>query len=158
MEFEEGKPLVLLGDVRVVRKHIHQLSISMQNGGRKILLVDTLNAINPHDKIYMHRFDLLRNIYCVRAENPYDLSARLGTASSFIQKQQIRVLLINSINHVFADAHKHEIEPLFNIIWDKIKNLGERYDLQIVLGLSSNLEEDRIPELLLGRNLKIVTV
>ena len=159
MEYEEGIPLIMMGDKVDVRRRIHQLSFHLQYNAKKVLLIDTLNAINPHDKVFKEHYDALKNVYCVRAENPYDLSARLATASPHIEKKEIKVLLINSLNSLFVDVKPKEIEPLFNIIWLKILELTKRHDLITILGLLTDInEEDRIPELLLARGGKFISV
>lgn len=139
MEFKFGKPVFLCGSCKDVIDELFELSVKLQAVYKKILFIDTLNRLNPNHYAYKsHKShsqkEILRNIYCVRSEKPYDLLARLKTTGNFIKNQRIRVLLVNPLNVIFEDSEKDEVIPMLNNILDVIYYLTEKFSLITVIG------------------------
>lgn len=135
MNLEIGRALFLCGSIREVTNKLHHLSARLQGRG-KVLFIDTLNSINPHHKAYSSSLQksILKNIYCVRAEKPYDLLARLKTSDNFIGSKNIRSMLVNPLNMVFIDSNREEVAPLLNNIINAIEMLTEKHNLVTVIG------------------------
>lgn len=143
MEFKIGEPMFLCGNWKNVRNIMFDLSVRMQNRFRKVLFIDTLNAINPHHKAYAGNLEThyFKNIYCVRTEKPYDLLARLNTTDNFIISKGIGTLLINSLNLLFIDSNNDEIVPVLNNILDRIYYLTKKHKLLTAVGSSPHNNE-----------------
>ena len=135
MNLEVGRAIFLCGSIREVTNKLHQLSVRLQGRG-KVLFIDTLNSINPHHNAYSGSFQklILKNIYCVRAEKPYDLLARLRTSDNFIGSKNIRAMLVNPLNIIFADSSREELAPLLNNIINATEMLTEKHNLITVIG------------------------
>lgn len=123
--------MFLCGNWNEVRNLIYALSIKLQKKYRKLLLIDTTNTFNPHHPIYsLHsQREVFRNIYCVRAEKPYDLLARLKTTGNFIKTKRIGALLVNPLSPIFEDSDEDEVIPVLNNILDAISYLTRKYSL-----------------------------
>ena len=136
MEFKLGQPVFICGSYKEVRNELFSLSVKLQSKYRKILFIDTLNNLNPHHSAYKFNLEkeILANIYCVRAEKPYDLLARLKTTENFIKNKRIRVLLVNPLNIIFEDSDKDEVIPMLNNILDVIYYLTKKYSLVTIIG------------------------
>ena len=135
MEFKTGEPMFLCGNWKEVRSIIYSLSIKLQKEYKKILIIDTLNNLNPHNQIYKSHSqrDYFRNIYCVRAEKPYDLLARLKTTDNFIKNKRIGVLLVNPLNLIFEDSNEDEVIPMLNNILEVIYYLTKKHNLVTII-------------------------
>jgi hypothetical protein len=144
MELKIGEPIYLCGNYKDVRNELFSLSVRLQAKYKKILFIDTLNNLNPHHKAYksISEKEILRNIFCVRAEKPYDLLARLKTTENFIKNKRIRALLVNPLNIIFEDSHKDEIIPMLNNILEIIYYLTKKFRLVTIIGNISHHNEN----------------
>ncbi|MEK6984373.1 MAG: hypothetical protein AABX33_07400 [Nanoarchaeota archaeon] len=162
MELTIGEPVFLCGNWKSVRDQMYGLSIKMQNKYRKVLFIDTLNTLNPHHRAFSGSSEKMnfKNIFCVRAEKPYDLLARLKTTGNFIKSKRIGALLINSLNIVFIDSDKDEVIPLLNNILDRVYSLTKKHNLATIIGNSPHENENSMlaAGVLLGKeNVVMVT-
>lgn len=144
MQIKVGKPMLINGNMHEVNDAIAELTVKLQKNCDKILLIDTTNSINPHNKAYrtMNQRQVLRNIYCVRVSNAYELWARLSTSEKFIRAHKIEALLINSISHAFEGYDKEEVLPVLGHIIGKIRNFTEKYNLITIIGNSCAHDEN----------------
>lgn len=130
--------MVLSGNLLMVINTVRILSLELQKRFKRILVIDTLNCLDPHSIIYNRQ--QLKNIYCVRTPNPYDLIARLGTSESFIAKQKIGAILVNSLSNIFEDTTPYEAEALLKHVLRSLEELAAKHKLVVVVGSSPNDE------------------
>lgn len=132
MELKKGRRVILQGNWRIVRNIIPHLSVEFFHQGEKVLIIDTANSLNPHHSAYnnANQAQYFMNIYCARTPLPYDLWARLKTASSFIKRNEISVLIITSLSLIFRESStSHEIKPLIQNILEQVDFLTQKYNL-----------------------------
>ena len=143
MQFKVGEPLSFEGRSKDIRNQMFELSVDLVRQGKTVLIIDTLNCLNPHHRAFktpMQR-ELFRKIYCVRSDKPYDLLHRLSTAEPFIRDKKIDALLITSLCAPFAHAQKEEVLPLLAHLKKLIEFLTKKYYLMTAFG-TSHLEEE----------------
>ncbi len=144
MEFKVGEPVFLVGQWKSVSKQLYHTSIKMQSKYRKVLFIDTVNAFNIHDSAFKEptQREIFQNIWYVRAEIPYDLLKRLKEAESFMKRQRVVALLINSLNLQFEDSQEYEIIPLLNNILEIIRDLTAKHNLVTLIGITPRPNEN----------------
>jgi hypothetical protein len=146
MEFTEGKRIVLTGSRGQMRHVMHYLPTRFYHEGKRVLVVDTINSLNPHHPFFndQNQENYFDSIYCVRTPLPYDLWARLGTSGKFIKNKKIKVLLITSLSLIFKDMPIEEVEPMLSNILRRIDSLTQRQNLITVIANSPYEEDDSV--------------
>ncbi len=161
MEFVEGQQLVVIGSSSKLRQLFHYLPVHFFHQGKKVLILDTTNSINPHHKLFNDSFQksYFEQTYCVRTPLPYDLWARLQATENFIKKKNISVILVTSLSLIFRDVPINETGLLVKNITEKLKELTLKNNLITIIGNSED-DSDSIMEAsyLLSKQDKVVEV
>ena len=143
MQFEIGIPTILEGDWYELKTRLYALSSQLQKQCRKILIIDTMNSLNPHHFAYNHvrQKDIFNNIYCVRCPKAFDLLARVQSMEGFLEKKRIEAVIVTSLTLIFADNEQREIAPLIHNIMEKLADIAKRHRLVLIIGKSPQADE-----------------
>jgi hypothetical protein len=143
IHFNKGERIILNGERKLLRYMVHQLSVDFYHLGKRILIIDTINSLNPHHPAFDTPFQsqYFDNIYCVRTPLPYDLWARLDTASSFIKNKKITVLLITSLSLLFKEENILEVQSMVFNILKKADSLTKDHNLITIIANSPHKDE-----------------
>jgi len=121
-----------------------EYSVQLQEHCSRILFIDTLNKLNINSKVFRNenQESQTNRIFCISADNHYDLWIRLSKSEEFIKYKKIGALLINSISHVFIGADKLEVLPVLKHISQNIEYLTKKFNLVTLIGVSNEVQEN----------------
>jgi hypothetical protein len=138
-----GQKTIINGERKILRYLLHQLSADYTLQNKRVLIVDTINSLNPHHPVFNTEYQQMyfKQISCVRTPMPYDLWARLETSGSFIRNKHIDVLIITSLSLLFKESPIKEVEPMIFNIFKRIDTLTNKYQLITIIANSQSSDD-----------------
>ncbi len=124
-QYKVGEPIKIEGTIEELRETFLELAVKLTAEGKSVLLVDTIRCMDPNHLAFSTSLQraLFRKLYCLRIDKPYALLYRLRSAGAFIRERKIDVIIITSINALFADPDESEAAALQSHIMENFSRL-----------------------------------
>ncbi len=144
--FFSGKSYVIFGANKTGKTQIcHQLSVQAFKNASKVVYLDTENTFRPErvrELAESHKYNsekILKNIYVSKIMSNNALLLKLNELDSIIKSNNVKLLIIDSINNFFRIERSDKIlsflkaKTTYFKILEKINNLTQQFQLITIL-------------------------
>jgi len=143
MQLHVGEPTILNGEWNEIRSSFYALSGRLQKHCKSIMIIDTMNGINPHHFSYNYARtqDAFNAIHCVRFSSPYQLWSNMSALEEMIRQKSIDAVIITSLSLPFTREDLEDVVPLLQQIMERIEHMSKCHNLVVVIGNSPSPED-----------------